>query len=306
MANKKKKRKLTKRKKKFFIILACYVATFIITSLVTLSTLAWFNDSDWQDEVLYMGGPVYIYFSDDTETNITSGSGKLKTELPAGWDRLYPGMNINFEATAVIQGHTFNNTTTNGDIFTQYTTTAVLRARIRLDVYDPRTGGTSDLTKEIYDWLWPQLKKIAITDETETGAWVFDEIDTETAENNYFYYVVKDQTDKDESGKYLLNEVGGLNHNVAVEFLNNAVIQLPGIELTNDHADCELTFTVIFEALQAYFPYTRDEVGTALFQGDTTDRSIYVTTDDVGIGKPLTIENSRRIFSEAQDPYKNL
>ena len=250
-----------------------------------------------------MGGPVYIRFSDNSATNTTSGKGQLKTELPAGWDKLYPGMNINFEATAIVEGHTFNNTTNNGESWYQYTSTSVLRAKIRLEVYDPRTDGTSDISQEVYDWLWPQLKQIAVTDTTETGMWIFDELDTETAENNYFYYAVKNQTGISSSGEYLLSEVGGLAENVAIDFLNDAVIQLPGIELTNEHADCDLTFTITFEAVQAFFPYTRDEVGVAPYQGDTTGRSEFVTDEDVGLGKPLTIANSRRLFTESQYPY---
>ena len=86
---KKRKKKLNKKKKKFFIILSCYIATFIITSFVTVSTLAWFTGSEWQDEAVYMGGPVYIYFSDNTETNITSGAGTLVSHLPAHWHKIY-------------------------------------------------------------------------------------------------------------------------------------------------------------------------------------------------------------------------
>jgi hypothetical protein len=96
----------------------------------------------------------------------------------------------------------------------------------------------------------------------------------------------------------LLHEVGGQPYNVAVDLLNEAVIQFPGMELTNEHADCSITFTIVFEAVQAYFPYEQEEVGVALYQGDTTGRDIYVTQDDVGLGKPLTLENSRKLFEE--------
>lgn len=298
-AKKRKKKKLTKSKKKFFIIASCYIATFLITSIVTASTLAWFNGSTWQDQAVYMGGPVYMYFSDNTETNITSGSGKLVSHLPATWKKVYPGMNIIFEAKAVFQGHTFENTTTTGEDWQQYTSTAVLRARIKIDVYDPRTNGTSTVAQELYDWLWPQFRDSAMEDETTTGMWVFDNIFPTKEEHNYFYYVVKDQTGISNNSNLLLHEVGGQEHNVAVDFLNEAVIQFPGLELTNAHSDCDITFTIVFEALQAYFPYEQEEVGIELFQGDTTGRDIYVTQDDVGLGKPLTLGNSRKLFSEA-------
>ena len=295
-----KKKNLKKGKKKFFIILSCYIATFLITSFITVSTLAWFSGSTWQDEAVYMGGPVYIYFSDNTETNITSGAGTLVSHLPANWNKIYPGMNIIFEARAVFQGHTFDNTTTTGEDWHQYTSTGVLRARIMIDVYDPRTGGTSSVAQDIYDWLWPQFRDSAIEDETSTGMWVFDEVNMNKQENNYFYYVVKDQTEVADHTKLLLHEVGGQAYNVAVDFLNSAVIQFPGMELTNAHADCDITFTIVFEAVQAFFPYEQSEVGVELYQGDTTGRDIYVTQHDVGLGKPLTLGNSRKIFSESQ------
>ena len=102
-----KKKKLSKNKKKFFIILACYVLTFVITSVVTASTMAWFNSSTWQSDILYMGGPVYMYFSDDSGVTHTSGQGQLVTETPPNWTLLYPGMNINFQARAVMEGVAF-------------------------------------------------------------------------------------------------------------------------------------------------------------------------------------------------------
>ncbi len=298
MPKKKRKKKLNKKKKKFFIILSCYVATFLITSLVTVSTLAWFGGSTWQDEVVYMGGPVYIYFSDDTTTNITSGKGELVSHLPTGWERLYPGMNINFEAQAVFVGHTFDNTTTEGDLWQQYTTGGVLRARIKLEVFDPNTGGNSEVAQEIYDWIWPQLQSEAILHPGINGSWVFDQLNFTTAEQNWFYYVAPNQTDVEDYTKLILQEVGGHPYNEAVDFLNGAVIQLPGMELTNAHADCDLTFTIVFEAVQAYFPYEMEDIGTP-YQGDTTGRSPVVTIDDVGLGKPLNLENSRKIFNEA-------
>lgn len=296
---KKKKKKLNKRKKKFFIILSCYIATFLITSLVTVSTLSWFTGSTWQDEALYMGGPVYIYFSDNTETNITSGAGQLVSHLPANWDKVYPGMNIIFEAKAVFQGHTFDNTTTTGENWQQYTSTGVLRAKMKIEVSDPITGENSLIAQEIYNWIWPQLRDYARSDETTTGQWVFDELDLSNQENNYFYFVAKNQASVANYQKLLLKEVGGNSNNEAVDFLKDAVIQFPGMELTNIHADCDITFTIIFEALQAFFPYEAEEVGVALYQGDTTGRSIYVTWDDVGLGKPLTLENSRKLFNES-------
>lgn len=301
-----KKKKINKKKKKFFIIVACYLAVFIITSVLTASTLAWFNSSTWQSEVLYMGGPVYIYFSDDTGTNVTSGDGTLVTELPDNWEKLYPGMNMRFQAKAVLQGHTFHQKDDEGNDFIQYTTTAVLRARIMLyvtapgTIVHPDTGEIlepSAVANELYNFLWPQLKAKALADTSNPGVWVFDELDGSKEENNYFYYVERNQAPSD-TGEYKLMEVGGKDLNEQVGFLNNAIIQLPGIETDNRHADCDIKFKIVFQALQAFFPYQKDEIGDP-YQGDTTGRSEFVMPDDVGLGKPLTLGNSRRIFEEA-------
>ena len=296
------KKKITKKKKKFFIILACYVATFIITSVVTLATMAWFNGSTWQSEILYMGGPVYIHFADDNE-NKTSGQGKLVTETPPGWINLYPGMNINFQAKAVVEGKKFQQQKPWGEIVEYFTTGAVLRARIMLEVTD-NTGNTSSFeAQQLYDWIWPQLKNEALNDQKNVGVWIYDQEDTVQTpgkeENYYFYYCQKNQI-PDSVGKYELLEVGGVDYNVSVGFLNNCVIQMPSIELTNDYADYIIKFTIIFEAVQAFFPYELTEVGIAKYQGDTTGRSEYVQMGDVGLQKPLTLGNSRKLFNESR------
>lgn len=300
-----KKNQAKKNKKKFLIIVGCYILTFVLTSLITLTTMAWYSGSTYQSEVLYMGGPVYIYFSDASGVTQTSGQGQLVTETPPGWTYLYPGMNINFQAKAVVQGHTFTHTRPNGDTFIQFTTGAVLRARIMLDVVNP-SGEFSLVAQDIYHYIWPQLKNNALTDMTNEGQWVMDVDDEEVTESTieediYFYYIEKTSTTEDDTGDYQLLEVGGLAENVSVGFLNNTIIQLPPVELTNDHADCRITFTIVFEAVQAFFPYEQEEVGNALYQGDTTGRDTeYVTQLDVGLGKPLIIKNSRKLFKESK------
>lgn len=299
MENSKKKKKLPKRKKKFFIILGCYVLTFVLTAVITASTLSWYNSSTWQSEVLYMGGPVYIHFSDDTGVNKTSGTGNLVTETPPGWTRLYPGMNINFKAQAVIEGKEFNKMIPVDEEITYYTTSAVLRAKVTLSVTDTlgNTHLNSLVASDIYNWIWPQLKDEAINDTRHEGVWIFDQINSDILENNYFYYSVKGQS-VDNTGDYQLFELGGIDTNVSVGFLNNSVIQLPSVELTNNHADCILKFTIVFEAIQAFFPYEERDLGT-LYQGDTTNRPVWVTKEDLGLPKPLTIANSRALFNES-------
>ena len=294
----KKKKKISAKRKKFFIIISCYIAIFLITSIFTSVTLAWFNGSTWQSNVLYMGGPVYIYFSDDDEKQ-TSGAGKLVTETPKSWDYLYPGMNIHFEAQAVVQGAKWEKPRYDGETQIVYTTGAVLRAKIRLEVIDTEGNNDSMLAQEIYNWIWPQLYNKATQDNSNEGRWIMDELDASKQENNYFYYVNKNQSV--ETAQQVLTEVGGVDYNVAVGFLNNAIITLPGLELTNIHADCDIKFTISFQAIQAFFPYTSDDIDTK-FEGDLTDReSDLVTWDDLGLGKPLTIKNSRRMFQEALD-----
>lgn len=245
-----------------------------------------------------MGGPVYIYFSDDSGITNTSGAGKLVTETPPGWTRLYPGMNINFEAKAVVEGHEFIKEKYDGETITYYTTGAVLRAKVMLEVTDSTGTNNSPVSLDIYDWIWPQLKKNAINDTQNPGMWVFDQLDNSNLESNYFYYVAKNQSNIDSTGDYKLVEVGGRKENVTVGFLNNTIVHLPPIELTNTHADCILKFTIVFEAVQAFFPYEKRDLGEA-YQGDTTGRSPLVEEQDLGLEKPLTVANSRRLFNES-------
>lgn len=307
---KRKKRKITKKRKKFFIILSCYIATFVITAVVTLSTLAWFNGSTHADNVLYMGGPVYIHFSDDEGISEKRGDGALEVNMPPNWEYLYPGMNIEFEARAIIEGASWQKEVPVNDTITIYTTGAILRARVMLTISDPSgeiiyplPEGAEDqgstVSKDIYDWIWPQLQNKATTDTSEEGMWVFDNVD-EFPEDNYFYYVKKGQSTQP-SGNYQLLEVGGKESDVSVGFLNKAVVTLPGVPLTNAHSDCRIKFTIVFHALQAFLPYEEDEIGND-YLGDTTGRSDKITRDDVGTPKPLTIANSRSYYAEAFAP----
>lgn len=246
-----------------------------------------------------MGGPVYLYFSDDSGVQQTSGENKLVTETPEDWDYLYPGMNIHFEAKAVLQGHKWINEKPSGEEVEVITTGAILRARIMLEVFEPDGSTNTSITRDIYSWIWPQLKAKATADKTtNTGMWVFDEIDEVTPENNYFYYVNQDQTYAN-SGDYYLTEIGGVETNEAVGFLNNAVITLPGVTLTNEHADCRIKFTIVFHGLQGFIPYEEEDLGTPYLGDISNGRPNVVVENDLGMPKPLTVENSRRVFEEA-------
>lgn len=69
----------------------------------------------------------------------------------------------------------------------------------------------------------------------------------------------------------------------------NGTFALPSDALTNVFANAKLTFTVSFQALQAFLPYTQD-----------IDNMDY-TNPLLGTAKPLTIENAIPIFNEAFD-----
>lgn len=73
----------------------------------------------------------------------------------------------------------------------------------------------------------------------------------------------------------------------------NGTFALPGDSLTNVFANAKLSFTVSFQALQAFLPYTQD-----------IDNMDY-TNPLLGTAKPLTIENAIPIFNEAFDYQEN-
>ncbi len=307
---KKKKKKISKNKKKFFIILSCYIAVFLVTAILTASTLSWFTGSTWSTEMLYLGGPVYLYFSDDSGVKNTSGENQMVIDLPPKWDKLYPGMNIHFEAKAVLQGAKWEKPKYNGETVTIITTGAILRAKVLISVTTPQgtrypsddpTATNYQIAQSLYNNLWPQLQAKAQNSDDGTGKWVFDLQNTEKIEENYFYYILSDQTNQADIGNYKLVEVGGVEENVAVGFLNDAVITLSGLGFVNEHADCDIKFTIVFHALQAFLPYEEVDLDTD-YQGDTTGRSDKVIWSDIGMAKPLTIGNSRRVFTEAFAP----
>lgn len=319
----KRKKKLSKGKRTFFIITSCYVAVFLVTAIITATTLSWFNGSTWSTQILYMGGPVYIDISDDSG-NITHGSNSLVMELPPNWDKLYPGMNIKFEARAVVTGKSWTKDKYNGETTTIITTGCVLRAKVLIEVTTP--NGTKypsedasaediEIARSLYRNLWPQIqaKAQSTIDSTSygSGKWVFDYQNSESMEENYFYYVQSsettpslpasalDSTEYADVSNYKLVEVGGVDHNVSVGFLNNATVTLAPLGFVNEHADCDIKFTIVFHAVQAFLPYEDEDLGTTKADGTA------VTQDDLGLARPLTIGNSRRVFAEAvEDIYK--
>ena len=73
----------------------------------------------------------------------------------------------------------------------------------------------------------------------------------------------------------------------------NGTFALPGDALTNVFANAKLSFTVSFQALQAFLPYTQD-----------IDNMDY-TNPLLGTAKPLTIESAIPIYNEAFDYQEN-
>lgn len=306
---KKNRKKNTKKRKKFFIILSCYIAVFVITCLATTSTLAWFSGSTFSKGTVYLGGPVYLYFG-DSEGNKTSQEDQLTLIAPPGWQKLYPGMNIQFKARAILQGTSKVDVVDETGVETTiYATGAILRARIMIEVLPPENANYDEetiarITQGLYDNVWVQMKAKAVsnTDSGNKGVWIFDKdynyTETGLEEDHFFYYVMPNQTGITNSGKYTLIEVGGSNLDDSVGFLDNAVITLSGIRFENEHAECKIKFTIIFHALQAYLPILPSEVNQA-YPGDTSGRIIQ--NYEVGDPKPLTVENSRLYFSQAFD-----
>jgi hypothetical protein len=289
------------KKKKFFIIISCYIALFLVTSITTSVTLAWFHSSTWQTEDMYLGGPVYITFSDN-EGNPTSGENKLVTETPENWSKLYPGMNIKFQASCMLEGHEWQHTLPgDGGEVNVVTSGAVLRARIMLEVTDPDGNTTSDISQAVYNNIYAQLKYKATSDDRFGGKWVFHQTDPDVIENNFFYYVEKNQA-VDSTEDHTLVELGGVSEDTYIDFLKDTVITVSPT-FNNDYADCKIKFTIIFHAVQAFFPYTLDDLGTE-YENDETGRE--VIQSDIGTEKPRTIKNSIRMFKESlEDHYSN-
>lgn len=320
---KRKKKRLSKGQKKFFIIASCYIAIFLVTAILTATTLSWFNGSTWSTQILYMGGPVYIDISDD-DGNITHGLNSLVMELPPNWGKLYPGMNIKFEAKAVVTGQSWIKDKYNGETTTIVTTGCVLRAKVLIEATTPNgtkypsedsTAEDIEIARSLYRNLWPQIQaKAQSTMDSSSygrGKWVFDFQNSESMEENYFYYVEStettpalpssplDSTSYADVSDYKLVEVGGVDYNVSVGFLNNATITLAPLGFVNEHADCSIKFTIVFQAVQAFLPYEDKDLGSTKPDGST------VKEEDLGIAKPRTIGNSRRVFAEAvEDIYK--
>lgn len=234
-----------------------------------------------------MGGPVYIDFVDDKGIK-TSGADKLTTETPPGWEKLYPGMNIHFEAKAVL-----NNKSRPSSRPLMSVSTAVLRARVMIEIIDRLGHSSNDIDKTsdpeaysrlayLYNSLWQQLKAKAVLKEagnTDPGYWIYlekqVELDLESnpleqskiidkkEEECFFYYISPSSYNLYKQGTLakkncVMEEVGLTEATNAVGFLNDAVVTVPPLAITNDYSECTIKFTIVFQALQAFFGHNDD------------------------------------------------
>lgn len=149
-------------------------------------------------------------------------------------------------------------------------------------------GGTITGTAETYTGDAPT----GITVGTDTVTQSVDRNSYEATDANrlkyYLYEIVPDIT---------IGEVLGTNgqKKIASSIIPfvNGTFALPGDALTNVFANAKLSFTVSFQALQAFLPYTQD-----------IDNIDY-TNPLLGTAKPLTIESAIPIYNEAFDYQEN-
>lgn len=244
VADKKKKRLL--RNKKFYILICCYILVFAITMGITL---AWFGGDDWSTSTLYMGGPIYLHVADNER--ITSGEGQLNVQIPQ--EKLYPGMNMQFQVRAHIVGRTWVRKLADGDKVTMTNTPCVLRARLLMTV----SGLTETNNEALKSSLFSDLFDAVIDDSssnTNIGSWYYDTTD------DYFYYMER-RADKNYTADSSMQLNGGTGADVYVDFLNNVLVQLQGQPFDNEYADASVGFTVVIQAVQGVFFWQRGEEG---------------------------------------------
>lgn len=169
-----KTKKSKKFRKKIGYLAVLAISFGLVVFMSVGATLAWFAGSDWADNTMYMGGPVYIsmYGEDNTGRKLTSGFGNL--EVSAATDSrttgitsltgdeendkkvLLPGQRMEIHAVARLKSSAYETSYrratntgglqngTEGEL--SRSTNALLRARFALDVkFDSDTAvGESD------------------------------------------------------------------------------------------------------------------------------------------------------------------
>ena len=279
------KKKALRKKQMFFIIVTAYITIFMITIGITLS---WFGGSTWQDKTLYMGGPVYMDFQDNSG-NKTAGAGALVMSLPEDWTEMYPGMNVNIEASALLIGTQWEHIDGDNQTIVK-STQSILRTRIMVESRDPE-GNVTDLSKTIAEPILEALQEYnngkVLTG--NTGKWVLDTSDDE----GYFYYVSSDYSGSNLSGT-LMEIAGKESEDAVVHFLENATVTLPWA-LKNDCAGYTLKITVVFQALQAFIPYMDKDIGVTMHHSENR----LVEESDRGTARPLYVGTAKPVFKSA-------
>lgn len=279
------KKKAFRKKQMFFIIVTAYITIFMITIGITLS---WFGGSTWQDKALYMGGPVYMDFVNNNGQK-TSGTGALVMDLPENWTELYPGMNLNIEASALLIGTQWEHIDGENQTIVK-STQSILRTRILVESRDPE-GNVTELSKTIAQPILSALQEYSEGEVLtgNTGKWLLDESDGK----GYFYYVASD-FDGTDLGKALMEVSGKESEDAVVHFLENATVTLPWA-LENDCSGYTLKITIVFQALQAFIPYLDSDVGVTQYHDGTR----LVQESDRGTARPLLVNTAKPIFESA-------
>ncbi|MBQ9792073.1 MAG: hypothetical protein IJW28_05810 [Clostridia bacterium] len=279
------KKKAFRKKQMFFIIVTAYITIFMITIGITLS---WFGGSTWQDKALYMGGPVYMDFVNNAG-NKTSGAGALVMDLPENWTELYPGMNVNIEASALLIGTQWEHIDGENQTVVK-STQSILRTRIMVESKDPN-GNVTELSKSISQPILNALQEY--NDGTvltgNTGKWMLDTSD----DDGYFYYIASDFEGTDVNTA-LMEVSGKESEDAVVHFLEDATVTLPWV-LENNCAGYTLKITVVFQALQAFIPYLSSDVGVTMHHSGNR----LVQESDRGMARPLYVSTAKPVFKSA-------
>ena len=157
-----KTKKSKKFRKKIGYIAILAISFGLVVFMGVGSTLAWFAGSDWADNTMYMGGPVYIsmYGEDNAGRKLTSGFGNLEVSAASGSRTtgitsltgddandvkvLLPGQRMEIHAVARLRSSAYETSYrrkdndgglqngTTGEL--SRSTNALLRARFSLDV----------------------------------------------------------------------------------------------------------------------------------------------------------------------------
>lgn len=169
-----KTKKSKKFRKKIGYLAVLAISFGLVVFMSVGATLAWFAGSDWADNTMYMGGPVYIsmYGEDNSGRKLTSGFGNLEVSAASGsrttgitsiagddandMKVLLPGQRMEIHAVARLKSSAYETSYrraenesglqngTKGEL--SRSTNALLRARFALNVqFDSDTAiGESD------------------------------------------------------------------------------------------------------------------------------------------------------------------